>query len=72
MKTPTARYFQPKEEYAEKHTQMDSPFNKFVVHCLHCGSFKLKVISEFDGDAGEAGIFLFCPSCRSREKLPAS
>ena len=70
MKTPTARYFQPKEEYAPPKTHADSPFEKFVVHCLHCGSFKLKIISEFSGEAGEAGIYLFCPLCRSREKLP--
>ena len=70
MKTPSARYFQPKEEYAPPKAHADSLFKKFAVHCLHCGSFKLKTISEFNDEAGESGIFLFCPACRSREKLP--
>jgi hypothetical protein len=28
------------------------------------------VIGEFDSDAGEMKVFLFCPSCREREQLP--
>ena len=40
------------------------------VSCLKCGSFKLRVIGEFDSDAGELRVFLFCPSCRARERLP--
>jgi hypothetical protein len=51
-------------------TPADSPFRRFTVSCLKCGSFKLQVIGEFDSDAGELKIFLFCPSCRAREQLP--
>jgi hypothetical protein len=48
----------------------NSPFRSFVVHCNKCGSFKLIVISEFDEESGQAAIFLFCPYCREREKMP--
>jgi hypothetical protein len=41
-----------------------------MVSCLKCGSFKLEVIGEFDSDAGEMKVLLFCPSCREREQIP--
>ena len=38
--------------------------------CLKCGSFKLRVISEYDNESGEGQVYLFCPQCREREPLP--
>jgi hypothetical protein len=61
MKTPTARYFQRREDYQPPATHADSPFQQFVVRCLKCNSFKLSVISEFEEESGEAKAFLFCP-----------
>jgi hypothetical protein len=59
-----------REDYQPPQTPRDSPFRRFTVSCLKCGSFKLKVIVEFDSDAGEQKVYLFCPSCREREQLP--
>jgi hypothetical protein len=42
------------------------------VSCLKCGSFKVRVIGEFDSDAGETKVFLFCPACREREQMPVA
>jgi hypothetical protein len=70
MKFGAARFFQRREDYAPPQTPADSPFRRFTVSCLKCGSFKLRVIGEFDPDAGELKVFPFCPSCREREQLP--
>jgi hypothetical protein len=40
------------------------------VSCLKCGSVKLRVISEQDDESGEMNVYLYCPSCRERERLP--
>ena len=70
MKFGAARFFQRREDYQPPKTPADSPFRRFNVSCLKCGSFKLMVIGEFDSEAGELKVFLFCPSCREREQLP--
>ena len=51
-------------------TPVVSPYRKFMVCCLKCGSFKLRVISESDDESGELKVFLFCPQCREREQMP--
>ena len=45
-------------------TPADSPFRRFTVSCLKCGSYKLRVVGEFDSDAGDTKVFLFCPAYR--------
>ena len=70
MNTPSARYFMRKDEYAERTTYADSPFPRFKVSCLKCESVKLRMVGEFDTDAGELKVYLHCPSCRERELLP--
>jgi hypothetical protein len=65
-----ARWFQRREDYQPPQTPVDSPFRRFQVSCLNCGSFRLRVIGEFDPEAGELKVFLFCPACRARERLP--
>jgi hypothetical protein len=67
----SARYFQRREEYQPRVAHADSPFRCFEVRCLHCESFKLRIIGEFDNQNGQMAAYLFCTSCRSREKLPA-
>jgi len=51
-------------------TDKDSPFRQFIVRCLKCRSYKLRVISEYDDEGGEFKAYLFCPSCKARELLP--
>ena len=65
-----ARYFMRREEYQPPQTHKDSPFRKFIVACLKCGSFRLLVIPEFCDESGETKVYLFCPACRQREQLP--
>jgi hypothetical protein len=65
-----ARWFMRREDYQPPVTLADSPFGNFVVHCLKCGSFKLRVFSEQDSESGEMNVYLFCPRCRAREPLP--
>jgi len=65
-----ARYFMRREDYQPPETPADSPFRRFKVSCLKCGSFKLRVIGEFDSDAGDLKVVLFCPSCRACEQMP--
>jgi len=67
-----ARWFQRREDYQLPQTHADSPFGRFTVSCLKCGSVKLRIIGGLDSDAGELKVFLFCPKCREREHLPIS
>lgn len=65
-----ARFFMRREDYQQPQTPADSPFRNFNVSCLHCGSFKLQLHSQFDEDAGTMKVILFCPNCRQHETLP--
>lgn len=65
-----AMAFQRREDWVAPKTAAGSPFRNFVVHCVRCGSFKLRVTGEHDADSGEAKVYLFCPTCRVRELLP--
>ena len=65
-----ARYFMRREDYQPETTPEDSPFRRFKVSCLHCGSFKLRVQSQYDEDTGEVALVLICPQCRQQETLP--
>jgi len=51
-------------------TRKDSPFRLFIVQCLRCHCAKLKVVGGFDEETGELQIFLVCPTCNVRERLP--
>jgi hypothetical protein len=70
MKTISARAFMRREDYQPPQTPAESPFRRFIVHCLKCGSFKLRLVSEYDEESGELAVILFCPACRQRETLP--
>jgi hypothetical protein len=54
MKFGAARFFQRHEDDQPPQTPADSPFRRFTVSCLKCGSFKLQVIGEFDSDADKS------------------
>ena len=70
MKVNSARYFMRREDYQPPATSEDSPFRRFTVCCLKCGSFKLRVIGEFNDESGSTKVYLTCTRCREREEMP--
>jgi transcription elongation factor Elf1 len=64
-----ARYFMRREDYQERTTPADSPFRKFIIHCLKCGSYQLRVISTYDEEVGEHRVALHCPRCGQTEEI---
>ena len=60
-----------REDYAPRHTPAVSPFRKFDVKCLKCGSYQLRVTAEFDEDAGEVRLVLVCVRCKQQEQIGA-
>ncbi len=65
-----ARAFMRREDYQPRQTPKVSPFRKFDVKCLACGSYQLRVEGQMDGEVGEMYVFLVCNRCRQRERLP--
>ena len=65
-----ARCFQRREDYQPPHTPRESPFRKFTVRCLACGSYQLRLVAQFDEAAGEMAVVLVCSKCPQRETLP--
>jgi hypothetical protein len=65
-----ARYFQRREDYQPSQTPRESPFRKFTVRCLACGSYQLRLVAQFDEAAGEMVVVLICTRCPQREILP--
>ena len=39
---------------------------------IKCGSFKLRVQSQYDEETGEVALVLICPQCHQRERVPVS
>ena len=58
-----------REDYQPRQTPRDSPFRKFEVRCIRCGSVKIKIIGQHDEDGGEMKVFLVC-LCGQREEMP--
>ena len=67
-----ARYFIRREDDEPRRTPAESPFRKFDAKCLKCGSYQLRLTSEFDEDAGEARFVLQCVKCRQQETVGAT
>ena len=65
-----ARCFQRREDYQPPQTPRESPFRKFEVRCLACGSYQLRLVAQFDDAAGEMAVVLVCSKCPQRETLP--
>lgn len=65
----SARYFIRREDDEPPRTPPESPFRRFDVKCLKCGSYRLTLTCEFDEDAGELRVSLVCTRCRQREIL---
>jgi hypothetical protein len=51
-------------------TPSDSPFRKFDVKCLACGSYQLRLVAQMDEEAGQMSVVLVCNLCRLWEILP--
>ena len=66
-----SRYFMRREDYQPPTTPADSPFRNFMVSCLKCNSYQLRLTSGFDEDAGEVRVKLTCTRCRQTEDLKA-
>src|ERR1017187_9983152 len=47
------RWFQRKQDYAPRQTPADSPFRKFDMKCLACGSCQLRLGAQMDEEARE-------------------
>ena len=67
----SARAFMRREDYAPRRTPTVSPFRNFNVQCLKCGSYQLRLATEFDEDAGEVRLVQVCVRCRQQEKVGA-
>lgn len=65
----SARYFIRREDDEPKRTPPESPFRCFDVRCLKCQSYLLRLVSEFDDEAGEMRLVLVCLQCRESEVL---
>ena len=64
-----ARFFMRREDYQTPSTPADSPFRKFDVKCLACGSYQLRLVAQMDEVAGEMAVMLVCNRCLQREIL---
>jgi hypothetical protein len=69
MKFSGARFFQRREDYQPPETLPDSPFRKFIVRCLRCGSYRLRITAQFQETEGELMLVVFCTRCRQQETL---
>jgi hypothetical protein len=65
-----ARYFMRREDYQPPQPRNPRLCQLFNIECVKCKSVNLKFISEFDDESGETAVYLYCPSCREREKMP--
>lgn len=65
-----ARYFMRREDYQEPATPADSPLRQFIVQCLKCKTYRVRMVTQQDEPSGETQVFLYCPRCRIREQLP--
>ena len=65
----SARYFIRREDDEPHRTPPESPFRRFDVKCLKCGSYRLALTSGFDETTGEQRMLLTCSRCRQCEIL---
>jgi transcription elongation factor Elf1 len=65
-----ARFFMRREDYQPRQSPRDSPFRRFDVTCLHCGSYDLRLVAQMDEEAGEMAVVLVCKNCRQQEIVP--
>jgi hypothetical protein len=68
----SARYFIRREDDEPPRTPPESPFRRFDVKCLKCGSYRLCLASAFDESAGELRVSLTCTRCRQVEGMKIS
>ena len=56
----SARYFIRREDDEPPRTPPESPFRRFDVKCLKCGTYRLALTSGFDETTGEQHLLLTC------------
>jgi hypothetical protein len=59
-----------REDYQPRQSPAGSPFRRFVVKCLHCGSYDLRLVAQMDEELGEIAVVLVCKYCRQQEIVP--
>lgn len=69
MRMNSARYFIRREDDEPPRPPPESPFRRFDVKCLKCGSYRLALTSGFDETTGEQRLLLTCSKCRQCEIL---
>jgi len=67
---PSTPYFQRREDWHTPRTPKESQFRQFLVQCFNCKSFNVLVKPDFNEEAQELKLVLFCPSCQTREFVP--
>lgn len=59
-----------REDYQPRQTPAGSPFRRFDVTCLKCGSYDLRLVAQMDEDVGEMAVVMVCKNCRQQEIVP--
>ncbi len=60
-----------REDYQPETIPECSPFRCFKVSCVKCGSFRVRLKSQYDEETGEVALVLFCTFCHQWERVPA-
>jgi hypothetical protein len=55
-----------REDYQPPTTPTDSPWRKFVVRCLRCGSPNVRVTIQHED--GDAFVVMICEACPERQE----
>ncbi|TAK94408.1 MAG: hypothetical protein EPO07_16740 [Verrucomicrobia bacterium] len=51
------------------HPPADSPFRNFIVRCLKCDSYLLRIASAYDKESGQHRARRICTKCGQTEEL---
>jgi hypothetical protein len=65
----SVRYFIRRKDDEPSRTPPQSPFRRFNVECLKCGSHRLTLSIGFDEAAGKQRLLLTCSRCHQFEVM---
>lgn len=54
---------------AAPQTPVDSPYRLFLVQCIHCQSYRVRLVTFHEEDADGISIAMVCQKCRRQEKI---
>jgi len=63
------RAFMRREDYVPKRRPPGRLCEAFVIQCFLCHRYDVRLISQFDEEAGEMSLWLVCGQCPNRERL---